>query len=122
MPNPTRLADIEARWRRLTQAEEITAAARVDDVWSELTARLPTLESRLAAGLVPAGLVVRVVSDAVLRVLKNPDGFRTETVGGWSGTRDGVVAGIYIDPADLALLAASRPRGGSIRLVLPAGR
>lgn len=79
--NPVTVADIEARWRPLTPEETTIAETRLTGAWARIKRRLPTIEDRIAAGTLDVDLVVDVVCDVVLRVLKNPDGFRSEQSG-----------------------------------------
>jgi len=67
-------------------------------------------------------LVVLVVCRMVDRVIKNPDGYSTETDGDYSYGRPGSLASgeLYASRADLRLLGLGRKRRyGSIRLHLP---
>ena len=121
MVNPVQTSDIEARWRPLSAQETINAQAFLNDAWSLLLTRRPSLEDDLTAGTVTFGNVERVVCAMVLRVLKNPDGYVTEGVDDWSGTRspDMASGALFVTPDELADItpAATRASRRSVRLV-----
>jgi Phage protein Gp19/Gp15/Gp42 len=52
----------------------------------------PGLDARVEAGLIDRDLVKDVIVEMVLRVLRNPSGFRSETDGDYSYSRDTQVA------------------------------
>lgn len=71
MPNPATTADIEARWRSLTDAETTIATTRLEDAWRKLKKDIPTLEARMVDDEDLTADVVRVLSDAVIRLLQS---------------------------------------------------
>jgi len=114
------VADLEARWRPLTAAETVVATAMIDDAMTLLTVRRPTLLADVTAGLVTQESVVFVVSAMVLRVLKNPESKRQESIDDYAWTRDTAVSSgaLYVSDDELRLLTGvviSRVRG--VRLV-----
>ena len=110
--NPATVADIEARWRPLTPAETTVAESLLGDSWVILMTRLPSLLDRITAGTLDPALVVLVESSMVLRVLRNPDGKRQESIDDYSWTRDNAVAAglLYLSDTEAELLS---PSGGS---------
>lgn len=70
MPNPATTADIEARWRSLTDAETTIATTRLEDAWRKLKKDIPSLEARMVDDDDLTADVVRVLSDAVIRLLQ----------------------------------------------------
>lgn len=115
--------DIEARWRPLTPAERVVAETWIDDIiaWAHIVA--PTLEDRLAAdtkGYFTRN-VTRILAGAVIRVLKNPQAYRTEQDGSYSYTLDRAVSSgeLNLDGAALRGLIG-RSRGSTISLRDPA--
>lgn len=82
MANPATTADIEARWRPLTTAEETIATTRLDDAWRKLKRDVPGLEARMVDDDDLTADVVRVLSDAVIRLLRSAqtDGMKRRTV------------------------------------------
>lgn len=121
MVNPVQVSDLESRWRPLSTQETVNAQAYLDDAWSLLTTRRPTLEADITATTVSQGSVERVVCAMVLRVLRNPDGYITEAVDDWSGTRSPARASgeLFVTPEELADVtpAAIRTNRRSVRLV-----
>lgn len=121
MSNPVTTSDLEARWRTFTAEESGVAAALLDDAWAILLARDATIDTRLTAGTLDAALVRAVVSAMVLRVMRNPDGKRQESIDDYSWTRDEALSAgsLYVSDDELALLAAPKTglTRGSIRLV-----
>lgn len=113
-------ADIEARWRPLTPAEDDVASILLVDAALKLDYARPTLAAAVAS-TVPAShvderLVVMVLCDMVIRVISNPDLNRNINIGA-----DGAIGITYaleiyrsrlgmapgdLDAIDKALLAA----------------
>lgn len=71
-----------------------------DTEWSAL------IESRLTTGALTERRYKRIIADAVLRVIRNPDGFTTEGDGTYSyGKRADVASGsLFFSPRDIAHL------------------
>lgn len=83
----TTTADIEVRLMRpLTAAESAAVGAWIDDLEAEILGRIPDLDAQVTAGTVLAPVVKRVVAQAVIRVLRNPEGLRTVSYGIDDGT------------------------------------
>lgn len=82
--------DVEARLGRSLsdQQEHLLVETLLGDVESLLLSRLPTLLVRAATNPVLRSRVVAVESAAVARVLRNPEGYRTEQSGPFSYTID----------------------------------
>ena len=90
MSNPATTDDLVARWRPLSAQEELNGETFLDDAWRMLTRRLTTLVSDIdddATGDLEQE-VIRVMATAVLRVMKNPDGKREESIDDYSWQRD----------------------------------
>lgn len=108
MANPATPADVVKRWRSLSDQETINAQTFLDDAWRAVRRAVPDIETRLAA----AGSedltadTVKVLADAALRVLKNPDGNRRESVDDFTWERDAAVAAglLYVTTDELDLL------------------
>ena len=108
MTNPASTADLEARWRPLSDQEKINGQTFLEDAWRLLRRRIQTIEADIAAdtsGDLQAD-AVRVLATAVLRVMKNPDGIRQESVDDYSWTRDQAVSAglLYISDDELNAL------------------
>lgn len=119
MANPASIADIESRWRPLSDQELINAQAFLDDAYSLLLDRRPLLEEHVAAGTVKLATVTRVVATMALRVLKNPDGYEQESLDDWSGRRNRLISDgvLRVTSEELADVTPGRRRNRSIRLV-----
>ena len=120
MANPVSVLDLEARWRPLSEQERVNAVSFLGDVWAEALSRRPSLEADVTAGTVSEANVIRVVSAAVLRILKNPDGYESESIDDWSGRRNALVAdGLlrFTDDELASLTPRSTGTRHSVRLV-----
>ena len=94
MTNPATTADLEARWRPLSAQEATNGTTFLADAWRMLRRRITTLEDDIAADATGdlEAVVVRVMATAVLRVMKNPEGKRQESIDDYSWTRDQAVS------------------------------
>lgn len=94
MANPATTADLVARWRPLSTQETTNGTTFLADAWRMLRKRIPTLEADITADTSGdlAAEVVRVEATAVLRVMKNPDGKRQESIDDYSWMRDQAVS------------------------------
>lgn len=104
------LADVQARYDKTIPADlEPFVQAHLDDANLLLDSLVPSLAAR--AG-VAGGLARMVVVRAVLRVLRNPDGFKGEHAGeyGYYFDANGASGQVAFPPEDLALLEASGSR------------
>ena len=119
MANPADISDIESRWRPLSAQEAVNATAFLSDAWAMLLGRRPSLDADITAGTVSTDNVTRVVCAMVLRVMKNPNGFASETIDDWSGTRDALIASgeLRITSDELADVTPGRRGQRSTRLV-----
>jgi hypothetical protein len=103
-------ADLETKWQQAMSAAQLAAAqVLLDEGEAILRAHIPTLDAAVAAGTVQAVLVRKVLTDAVLRVMRNPTGVTSQTVGPESATFSGLA-----QRAELAFLA------GELALITPA--
>ena len=107
MVNPASITDLEARWRLLTGDEASNGEALLADAWAMLTHRLPTLEAALEDETISRQLVIAVECSMVLRVLRNPDGKRSESIDDYAWTRDGAVSAgaLYVSDEELSWLS-----------------
>jgi hypothetical protein len=77
--------DVATRLGRELDPIEVTQArVLLDDAESILLAKIPDLHTRITLGTLSESLVVMVESNAVCRVLRNPDGLFQETDGNYS--------------------------------------
>jgi hypothetical protein len=119
MPNPATISDLEHRWRPLVGQEQVNAAAYLTDAWVLLLSKRPTLEADMTALTVSSGNVVRVVCAMVLRLLKNPDGKRSESIDDYRYERHELVSSgaLHVTGDELADVTPGRRRTRSLRLV-----
>lgn len=77
--------DLEARWRPLSDAESDIGTILLSDADVKVNNARPQLVAAIASAdplfHIDEQLVVIVVCDMVLRVMMNPDSFRTTTIG-----------------------------------------
>lgn len=108
-------ADVAARWRPLTTAEQERAGVRLGDASSLLRTLVPGIDQRIADDPALARVAMAAVVDAVVRFLQNPDGAKQlqETIGprSYGMTFDGRPSGIFFTEAELAAL---RPGAGAV--------
>jgi hypothetical protein len=119
MANPATTADLAARWRPLTAAETTVGTTLLADAYGMLVRRVPNLDARVTANADGfAAVVVRVLATAVLRVMKNPDGKRSESIDDYTWQRDQAIsAGVLYftddEMADLMPVDPDEKRGGA---------
>lgn len=90
--------DVEARLGRdLDESESQIVTVRLNDVELLIRSRLPDLDAKIADGALDEDVVKMVQADAILRLIKNPDGFRSETDGNYSYQIDERVASGRLD-------------------------
>lgn len=125
MPNPATTADLEDRWRPLSALELTNGGTFLDDAWRMLSRRLPTLEAEIATDDDLSGEVVRILATAVLRLMKNPDGKRQESIDDYSWQRDRAVSAglLYFTEDEISDLipGGSQSRGAFSFSILPDG-
>lgn len=122
MANPVTTSDLEARWRPLSQQEEVNGQAALDDAWAVLLFYASSVEAQIAAGSLSVDLVKAIVCAMVLRAVRNPDGARTRSVSiddyTESFTLDSAVStgSLYLSDDELRWLGATRRRSGSFTM------
>jgi hypothetical protein len=109
-PNPVDPSDVEARWRPLTPEENTVVGSLLDDAWALMQIRVPAVATA-EAGSVGEALIRSVMVAMILRVLKNPDGAKSETIDDYSFTRDdsNATGGLYLSDDDVELLRGFSP-------------
>lgn len=92
------VTDVEARLgRSLDASESLIVGIRLDDVELIIRHRIPDLDDKVATGVIDIEVLKMVEADTVLRLIKNIDGFRSETDGNYSYQIDERVASGRID-------------------------
>lgn len=77
--------DIEDRLgRSLDDSETRIVSTRLEDAEELLLVRIPDLAQKIVDGAIRERLVVMVEAEAVMRLIKNPEGFTQETDGNYS--------------------------------------
>lgn len=79
------VADVEARLgRTLDPSESQIVSTRLNDVELMIRHRIPDLDTLVSTGALDPQIVVMVECDAILRLIRNPEGFTAETDGNYS--------------------------------------
>ncbi|WP_420879818.1 Gp19/Gp15/Gp42 family protein [Rhodococcus sp. (in: high G+C Gram-positive bacteria)] len=78
-------ADVTTLWAKEPEPEVVALIKRrLEQVERMIVRRIPDLAARIAAGDIDEADVVDIEAEAVLRVVRNPEGYATETDGGYS--------------------------------------
>jgi len=99
--------DVQLRFNReLDPDERQSVEVRLDDVEEMIRLRVPDLDAKIEDGSIRRRLVVAVECEAVLRLIRNPDGFTEETDGNYSYSISAKVASgqLTIEPDEWKLL------------------
>jgi hypothetical protein len=130
MANPAAVDDLVSRWRTLTAQETTNGTTFLADAWG-LLKRIYLRRGEDLDALVAtdddgfADEVVRILATAVLRVMKNPDGKRQESIDDYSWTRDESVSSglLYFTDDELdGLIPGSGVTGRAFSIDPLAGR
>ena len=79
------VADVEARWgREASDAEAALIDLRIADVERMILHRIPDLDLQVVEGRIFREDVIQVEAEVVLRLMRNPQGFISETDGDYS--------------------------------------
>lgn len=111
--NPATINDVESRWRPLSPVESTVASTRLDDGWRDLRRELPDLEQRVAQSADLAATAAQIIADAVIRLMKNPDGYRKGSLSiddasrTWEYDTGRLIGELFFSESDLAKLSAS---------------
>lgn len=103
--------DIQERLgRELDESEATIVATRLEDVEELILQRIPDLPQKVDDGQLRQRLVLMVECEAVMRLIRNPEGYTQETDGNYSYTIDARVASgrLTILPEEWALLGVNR--------------
>lgn len=110
--------DIEQRLgRELDESEATIVSTRLEDAEELIFQRIPDLAQKIADGKLRQRLVVMVECEAVIRLIRNPEGYTQETDGNYSYTIDARVASgrLSILSEEWTMLGVSR----SVLLISP---
>jgi Phage protein Gp19/Gp15/Gp42 len=87
MPYAT-ASDVSTRLGKELTTEEVTLVeTRLADVERMILRKVPDLAAKVTAGDIDAADVVQVEADAVLRLVRNPDGLYSESDGNYTYVR-----------------------------------
>jgi len=106
--------DIEDRLgRELDESEATIVNTRLEDAEELIYRRIPDLAQRVDDGKIRERLIVMVECEAVMRLIRNPEGYTQETDGNYSYSIDSRVASgrLSILPEEWALLGVARTIG-----------
>lgn len=86
------VTDVEGMFRALTTEESAVVPNWLRYLSAQVRGKVPAVDERMASDEDYADLVVGTVASAVVRVLRNPNGWRQYSVDDASFTRDQVVS------------------------------
>ena len=79
------VSDVSSRLgRELTPEDETMVSVRLEDVERLIRRRIPDLDDQVTNGDIDVEDLVQVEADALLRLVRNPDGYLSETDGSYS--------------------------------------
>lgn len=78
-------SDVAVRWARTPSTEESALIElRLAEVERKIKRRIPNLDAQITATTIDVEDVIQVESDTVLRLVRNPDGYLSETDGNYT--------------------------------------
>lgn len=119
--------DVRRRWMGSSwDFTDEQVRALLDDAEDAVRATVPSVDADIAANVLPAERVTRVVCRVVLRVLRNPDGKRSTNVTTGPFSQNETYAGdnpgeVYLTDEDRRDLEGSRARRRRAFTVMPGG-
>ena len=106
-------ADVTARWARTPTDEEITLInVRLEDAERLIRRRVPDLDDKVNSEAILEDDVIQVEAEAVLRLVRNPEGFMSESDGNYTYMlRNDIATGrLEILPEEWELLGIRKRR------------
>lgn len=100
-------SDVAVRWgRTLTTEENALVVKRLADAERLILKRIPDLAARITASTINVEDVKQVEADAVLRLVRNPDGYISETDGNYTYmlSQSSATNKLHIEPDEWELL------------------
>lgn len=97
--------------RTLTSEETSLVETRLEDAERRIKHRIPDLADQIEAEMIDVEDVKQVEAEAVLRLVRNPDGYISETDGtyGYQFSRELASGKLQILPEDWAVLGITAP-------------
>lgn len=106
-------ADVTVRWARTPSDEEETLiGVRLEDVERLIRRRIPTLDTRVSSGALDVDDLIQIEAEAVLRLVRNPEGYLSESDGNYTYMlRSDLASGrLEILPEEWEVLGITRSR------------
>lgn len=106
--------DVQKRFHReLEDVDRPLIEARLQDAEGKIRVRVKDLDEKVVLDPLYMGIVVRVCADAVIRLIKNPDGYVQETDGNYTYMLSQQLAEgkLSIDPDEWRDLGVTRSVG-----------
>jgi hypothetical protein len=96
--------------REVDESEALIVSVRLDDAERLIRSRIPDLDGKILDAEIDQDLLIMIEAEAVLRLVKNPDGYSGETDGNYSYQINSRVASgkLEILDAEWALLGVAR--------------
>lgn len=110
-------ADVAVRWARTPSDEDAALIeVRLDDVERMIRRRIPDLDAQITSEGINEEDLKQVESDAVLRLVRNPEGYLSESDGNYTYMlRSDLASGrLEILPEEWAMLGLVRSRMSSL--------
>ncbi len=100
------LGHVAEQFGTLTAAQEGLTKALLRAASALVRSQFPDVDQQIADGLLDAEVVALAVTNMVLRVLRNPSGLRSQTIGPFSFTYDTTLAAgaLVIGPSEAGML------------------
>jgi hypothetical protein len=77
--------DVSVRWARTPSDEEAALIqVRLEDVERMIRKRIPTLDALITAGDIVEDDLIQIEADSVLRLVRNPEGYVSESDGNYT--------------------------------------
>lgn len=114
------VGEVAAQFGTLSQAQEALAGTLLRAASKMVRAKFPPIDSQMASGVVDPEVVALGVVAMVLRVLRNPSGLRSESVGPFSRAYDTSAAAglLVITDDDESLFKPPTTRLGRARTIM----
>lgn len=115
-------ADVAARWRPLTSAEETVADALLIDASLLIRARFPGIDGEVTSGQVDPAVLVAVTANMVKRAMIAPaDGIsqESESTGPFSHSQSyaNPMGNVFLTAAEITMILGYQPAGQSVGFV-----
>lgn len=113
------VSDVDVRMGKMSSdTEAATIGVRLNDVERLVRKRIPDLDDQISDGVIDVEDLIQVECEAVIRVIRNPEGFVSETDGNYTYqlAHSTVASKLEVTPDEWLLLGVSL-KGGMFTLV-----